>query len=265
MIKFFRKIRKNLLSEGKTGKYLKYALGEIILVMIGILLALQVNNWNELRKSKQAKRTYINRLISDLKSDSIAFSLNIKSVQSTIKNAKYIMSVLEDRQTIKDNKEFVLGLQQVGRYKIENIRNNTFLDLQNSGNLKLFSNDSIVNAIRNYYFNDIEFWNNLYVNRVSEGFLPIVTDILPFSISESIMLSEKKQGIEINFNQDFNKYDLDISDQDIASILKKINEHKTFDFHLKNATRAHMLNTSSDQYQINRASTLIQLLEKLKK
>ena len=51
MIKFFRQIRYNLMSENKTGKYIKYALGEILLVMIGILLALQVNNWNEGRKA----------------------------------------------------------------------------------------------------------------------------------------------------------------------------------------------------------------------
>jgi hypothetical protein len=50
MIKLFRKIRQDLLSKGKTGKYLKYAIGEIILVMIGILLALQVNNRNDARK-----------------------------------------------------------------------------------------------------------------------------------------------------------------------------------------------------------------------
>ncbi|MFL1013224.1 hypothetical protein [Flavisericum labens] len=50
MIKFFRKIRQNLLSEGKTGKYIKYAFGEIILLVIGILIALQLNNFNEKRK-----------------------------------------------------------------------------------------------------------------------------------------------------------------------------------------------------------------------
>ena len=50
MIKFFRKIRQNLLSEGKTGKYLKYAIGEIILVVIGILIALQLNNLNDSHK-----------------------------------------------------------------------------------------------------------------------------------------------------------------------------------------------------------------------
>ena len=52
MIKFFRKIRQQLLTENRTTKYLIYAIGEIILVMIGILLALQVNNWNELRKQR---------------------------------------------------------------------------------------------------------------------------------------------------------------------------------------------------------------------
>ena len=51
MIKFFRKIRLQLLGEGKTAKYFKYAIGEILLVMIGILLALQVNNWNEGRNT----------------------------------------------------------------------------------------------------------------------------------------------------------------------------------------------------------------------
>ena len=49
MIKFFRKIRFNLIGTKETGKYFKYAIGEIILVVIGILIALQVNNWNENR------------------------------------------------------------------------------------------------------------------------------------------------------------------------------------------------------------------------
>ncbi len=51
MIKFFRHIRQNLIMENKTSKYFKYAIGEIILVVIGILIALQINNWNELRKN----------------------------------------------------------------------------------------------------------------------------------------------------------------------------------------------------------------------
>src|SRR5210317_1752205 len=59
MIKFFRKIRQNLLSEGKTGKYLKYAIGEIVLVVFGILIALQINNWNELQKESVLEKEYL--------------------------------------------------------------------------------------------------------------------------------------------------------------------------------------------------------------
>ena len=66
MIKFFRKIRYNLMETGKTGKYLKYAIGEIVLVMIGILLALQVNNWNEERKTRQKEQKILLELKDNL-------------------------------------------------------------------------------------------------------------------------------------------------------------------------------------------------------
>lgn len=66
MIKFYKKIRYNLLSDGKTRKYLKYAIGEIILVVIGILIALQVNNWNENYKSKKKEILYLTRLTTNL-------------------------------------------------------------------------------------------------------------------------------------------------------------------------------------------------------
>jgi hypothetical protein len=55
MIRFFRPTRQNLLNENKTVRYLKYAVGEILLVMIGIFLALQLNNWNEGRKQEQQR------------------------------------------------------------------------------------------------------------------------------------------------------------------------------------------------------------------
>jgi hypothetical protein len=61
MIQFFRKIRQNLLLENKTGKYLKYAIGEIVLVVIGILIALSINNWNEISKNKKTGNKLSNK------------------------------------------------------------------------------------------------------------------------------------------------------------------------------------------------------------
>ncbi|MFT6699685.1 MAG: hypothetical protein ACJAVD_001186 [Porticoccaceae bacterium] len=66
MIKFFRKIRYDLMEKNKTGKYLKYAIGEVILVVIGILIALQINNANELLKSKNIKQNYYIQIAADL-------------------------------------------------------------------------------------------------------------------------------------------------------------------------------------------------------
>lgn len=69
MIKFFRNIRQNLLSEGKTGKYLKYAIGEIILVVIGILIALAINNWNTKKNNELKEKEALTEIYQGLKSD----------------------------------------------------------------------------------------------------------------------------------------------------------------------------------------------------
>ena len=77
MIKFFRKIRYDLLEKNKTGKYFKYAIGEIILVVIGILIALQINNWNESNKKNKLKTSYITSLIDDYTKDTIQLNNSI--------------------------------------------------------------------------------------------------------------------------------------------------------------------------------------------
>ena len=69
MIKFFRKIRKKMLTENKFSKYMLYAIGEIVLVVIGILIALQINNWNELRKTQDTKNSVYSVIKTDLVTD----------------------------------------------------------------------------------------------------------------------------------------------------------------------------------------------------
>jgi len=66
MIKFFRKIRYDLMEKNRTGKYLKYAIGEIILVVIGILIALQINNWNEKQKIEKEEIGILHNLLESL-------------------------------------------------------------------------------------------------------------------------------------------------------------------------------------------------------
>ena len=88
MIKFFRRIRQSLLLENKTGKYFKYAIGEILLVVIGILIALGINNWNETRKEKKQEQSYISELINDVQKDAIAIEELLQISNKQLK-AKY--------------------------------------------------------------------------------------------------------------------------------------------------------------------------------
>ncbi|MFY0627034.1 MAG: hypothetical protein JXR07_12110 [Reichenbachiella sp.] len=82
MTKFFRKIRQKLLTENKFSKYLIYAIGEIILVVIGILIALSINNWNENRKDKVREKATLYKFMQDLKSDSTYFQVNLRKMLS---------------------------------------------------------------------------------------------------------------------------------------------------------------------------------------
>ncbi|MRH99645.1 hypothetical protein GH721_03775 [Kriegella sp. EG-1] len=82
MIKFFRHIRQRLLSENKFSKYLLYAVGEIVLVVIGILIALSINNWNENRKLNEKREKYYQQVIIDLKNDK-EYAVSLKSAFET--------------------------------------------------------------------------------------------------------------------------------------------------------------------------------------
>ena len=105
MIKFFRKIRQNLLMENKTSKYFKYAIGEIVLVVIGILIALQINNWNEERKGLIKEKETLYKFFQDLKSDSTYYQINFKRILSIDSLHKELYLVgFEGKQTIEHSK-----------------------------------------------------------------------------------------------------------------------------------------------------------------
>jgi len=89
MIKFFRKIRYNLMEQNKRGKYLKYAIGEIVLVVIGILIALQINNFNEVKKTESIEQAYLESLKEE-------FTYNLAEVENVMKaNNEYADKALE--------------------------------------------------------------------------------------------------------------------------------------------------------------------------
>jgi len=138
--------------ENKTGKYLKYAIGEIILVMIGILLALQVNNWNEVRKENGLKNEYSNRLINDLKKDISTIEINknrIEKIQIIISDfTKSLDSDISLAEKIAiTEKYFTEGWSTVSFAA----HSNTYSDLSQTGNMKVFKSAELRENILSYY------------------------------------------------------------------------------------------------------------------
>ena len=143
MIKFFRKIRKNLLSEGKTGRYIKYAIGEIILVVIGILIALQINNWNEYDKSQRLAQKYLKLIKSDLELDIEHFETLNKMLTQQAFKIDSVGNILSKPETKQEELKQIIkkNFTLFTIFEDTNLNTSTFTALQNSGRIDVLDKD----------------------------------------------------------------------------------------------------------------------------
>tara|TARA_R110001632_G_scaffold18408_5_gene57065 strand:- start:6475 stop:7215 length:741 start_codon:yes stop_codon:yes gene_type:complete len=143
MIKFFRQIRKNTIMKNETGKYLKYAIGEITLVVIGILIALQINNWNENIKKDTLKASYITSLIDDYTKDTIQLNNSIKGNNIMFKNLDSISQLFySEKSNLEDFRILFKNFNRLIR--VTNTYNtNSFKVLISSGNIDLFDKELV--------------------------------------------------------------------------------------------------------------------------
>ena len=149
MIKFFRHIRLNLINQNKTSKYFKYAIGEIVLVVIGILIALQINNWNENQKSKRLTESYLKDIRQDLISDTIMFNIALKRAKQTVAKNKAILSIKHTDSISKDSLYAILKVFHSMR--IYQINNATYSKLLNTGFLESNRYKGLFSNINTYY------------------------------------------------------------------------------------------------------------------
>ncbi|MCO4822467.1 MAG: hypothetical protein KC469_10390 [Flavobacteriaceae bacterium] len=150
MIKFFRRIRKSLLVKNKTGAYFKYALGEIVLVVIGILIALQINNWNENRKENLVYQKFLVKLKSNLKDD-INLYRDVNGYNSMLsKHLDTCITILKNynEYTTKDLQPHLAFIINLGHFSSNN---SAFINLQSTGKLNIISNDSLSEKLILYY------------------------------------------------------------------------------------------------------------------
>lgn len=148
MIKFFRHIRRQLLTENKFSKYLIYAIGEIVLVVIGILIALSINNWNEERKSAKQEVKILKELKNDLKT-------NLSEVLDTYNTTRdrelatvLIFNYFQNKKAVDDSLK--LAFELIKMEGIFNTANTAYKYIENQG-MHTLSNDSLRIRITEMY------------------------------------------------------------------------------------------------------------------
>ncbi len=173
MIKLFRKFRQKLLFEKHFSKYLLYAIGEIVLVVIGILIALQINNWNENRKKLKLKASYKISLMNDLALDTLMLGKLIDENSRTLASLRMQQSRFLGPKTPMDT------LVEIARNEFNpnfNIRfkynRNSINTLVASGNIDLFSKEFNQMLMTLVSLQDMErenskFYSQVYTNKIS--------------------------------------------------------------------------------------------------
>lgn len=175
MIKFFRNIRKRLINEDKTTNYLKYALGEIILVVIGILIALQINNWNQRRIENLRTYELLQSMGNDLKSDIGFLTTYIKFNKKQVRNSIELLNAPLEEAIDSDSLFRKLPLWTMGL----EINSQSFDKIKNASLTNLLGSKALDSTITDYYIksthstqgfltwevneteNDNDFWFNV--------------------------------------------------------------------------------------------------------
>ena len=143
MLRFFRKIRQRLVTENKISKYFLYALGEIGLVVIGILIALAINNWNENRILENKEHYYLEGLKNEFEQNKIKLQNLVEVNRLNYQNSKRIVAVIDNSEEIEE-KELSKILFNSFSYGIAYNPNNSLLnELINSGSLEDISNPEL--------------------------------------------------------------------------------------------------------------------------
>lgn len=170
MIKFYRRIRQRLLSENNLSKYLLYAIGEIVLVVIGILIALQINNYSE----RQKERKYENRLLVNLSREVELDILQIDNNTQLSNERLARLDSLVQRLKAPDSIDKIRFITQSYEFVFDQyFKSNSgiFDEAVSSGKMSLIQNESLRQEIFNYYRNAKETYTDGTTRQITDEFI----------------------------------------------------------------------------------------------
>jgi hypothetical protein len=205
MIKFFRKIRYNLMDQNKTGKYLKYAVGEIVLVVIGILIALQINTWKQARLQRIEEREMIKNLHEEFIHNKVDLQESMQENLSMINALYRIMDLMGKRRD-------TLMLANIDSLFVEGMTfkkfipsDNAISDIVQSGALRVLKNENIKELIYQWtsQMKEVEKNYTTLESQIQNDLVPYLVNYISFRDFDYETLKYSSRSILKN-----NKYEI---------------------------------------------------------
>ena len=228
MMKFFRKIRQILLSEGKSGKYFKYAFGEIILVVVGILIALSLNNWNEIQKEKIEREKILLGIKNDFLETRKGLWFTINNQERAIHYSQRLINLLEIEQSQynSDSINTYLNFGATDYYRAEPVIG-TYDALIGSGNTSILQNQKLLTSLAKF-------------SAIAK--LPFEDEIFSMNLIKLIQESTAEYGAVLMSNEARKqvKATFRYTEEDKQAAIKKLTNNKPFLLYLLSRTPIEM-------------------------
>jgi len=190
MLRFFRPLRHRLLSENRASRYMLYALGEIALVVVGILIALQVNNWNEDQKAERETETYLNALRQELQNN-IRYLRNVNNfTRQDIRETLKYMEAFSVSGPVEDT-IFRSVASHIGPINLTPMAEAAFNELMNSGAIQNVADDSL-----KYHVERIESYLRVFEKRKAETDATWQSQLLPYYMEHANIISMRDSIME---------------------------------------------------------------------
>ena len=257
MIKLFRNIRQSLVKENKFSKYLLYAIGEIILVVIGILIALSINNWNDLRKEDSKEQKILMELQSQFKDNLAQLENKIQQRETIVKNSKKALELMDTKKVIPMDTLTAILSSLILTPTFDPIDN----EIMTAENLQLIKNDSLRHYLNTFSSGIVDFkdqeseWVDIYRNI-------IVEHLINLGISRNIQVSFFKSADNLAYIDDKSTIDeINLIGSKSLPTVEAILSDKKLEGILATAVTLNIgLNWESESYR-KKIKTILNLIE----
>ena len=190
--------------ENKTGRYFKYAIGEIILVVIGILIALQINNWNQNRTNRNEEKTILNALKLEISENQIILAKDLKRHGSALRLIKELSDNISPEPKKIETKRLDSLMFSLGWLPGYTPKEGVINSILASGKISLIKNNELNSKLAGWssllnHYNTTLNWSE---KDVFELVLPYIKDKYPFKRTLEYFGSETKEKSKFSFSQE---------------------------------------------------------------